>query len=733
MWIESLRVRGLGRFGRTLEIDFDPRLTVVTGGNESGKTTLTAALFGALFGFDAEAGGLAAPPFSDGTAQAEVRFRVGKRRFGVIRDFLLERATLAEAPATDAGGGGKRGNGAPRVLFEGRVREPAEREAFGAALEAVLGVAGGAPWSRAGFVLDGAMDTTLDESVRAWMSGNPRGEHETVLARLRAERAQLLGGPPGRPGALDEVREELAQRRREAEAWDTEAAALRDRWETLSSSAIELEALRSDAHGHEEMIQNLERFDELTRDRARLEEQLLALRQEQDRIRKQVEAAEAGEALLERDFIDFLDAPGDVEDCLQTWTEVAARRRDLERDLENAETSVAELPRVRTRRNGSIAAGAAALLGFLACVGAGAPVVGLILLPVFAGAAYGAVWYLDRNATRLRMSRENEMVRLGAEMEEVQARERDAKAGLGRLAGFGDPATLRTEFKRYAEARGAIDRARSARDSHRPLSEVMEAYEQVFRELQVLDTQTRDLVARARYLSGLDANQQVLAAELEATRTRAAAALERLDTRGSELEEMRAEIARRESGLPSPGRLAEDLRRLEARERDLSERAEALELSATSLEAAVRGYQEGHLDRVAARAGEALMSFSRGRYDRIRFGAGLAPEARAENGVWVEALALSAATRDQMLLAVRLAVNEEVSGDRGLPVVLDAVFRAWDDARLEEARRVLDGLARNGRQVVLFTADPRLAGWAERTVSLADPLEEGRDARSRAA
>jgi DNA repair exonuclease SbcCD ATPase subunit len=60
---------------------------------------------------------------------------------------------------------------------------------------------------------------------------------------------------------------------------------------------------------------------------------------------------------------------------------------------------------------------------------------------------------------------------------------------------------------------------------------------------------------------------------------------------------------------------------------------------------------------------------------------------------------------------VRIAIAEGISGDRALPIVLDEPCAALDDERLAAAHRAFATLARGGRQVVILSADERLAGW----------------------
>ncbi len=710
MWVESVRVRGIGGFADEQTFTFGPGLTVVAGENESGKTTVAAVITGALFG-RSEASVPAAP---EGDARAELVFHVGRHRYGVTRDFRTDHVRLVR----------REGPGRETLLFEGDPADPQWDLAYRTRLEALFGVGDATAWRRGGLVVDGRVATALDAAVRAWMSGSPRGDYETVLSRLDEQVLRLCARDhEGPPGELDEVREEIEQCRAEAESWEERSLALIRVTSELAACSRERDAAEDEARRQEEVLVNITRFDDLTRDRTRLEENLLALRHEQDRIRKQVEAVEANQVRLEKEFKDFLDAPGDVDECLQIWTETVARRGDLTRDLERAEETMVRLPATRTRRNGGLAAVVVSILGWLACAGAGAMGIGFFLIPFFAAAGYGAVWYLDRNADRIRMSGQEEQVRLAAELEDLDRREHEARAGLGRLAAFGEPATLRIEFKHYLEAQAALDRAQSARDSHRPFSEVVDAYEGVFHELQILDTQTRDLVARARYLSGLDADLQTLALEMEKARSGGEEARRHAEFLAGEVDRLKAEVARAEAEVILPGRAFDDLSRLGERERILGARHRALTTAIAALTDAVRTYHDGHLDRVTQRATEYFSRFSRGRYRGVRFGDGMRIEAEDDRPSWAGENDLSASTRDQLHLAVRIAVNEEIQGDRGLPLVLDGAFSSWDDSRLLGARDVLADLVREGRQVIVLSADPRFTAWGDGVLALPAPSE----------
>ena len=622
----------------------------------------------------------------------------------IRRDFRSGVVTLSEE--TEAGW---------VPVFDGSAENPSGREELHRHLESLLGVGEGAGWLRTGMVLRGDLGTLLDGAVWAWMAGDRSDEMDAVLEALRESRDRLAH--TGEASEEDSGRD-LLRLRREAVAWEQQAGQLQRLRVRLAEVEAQGVQAKAEVARHDEMLENLVRFEDLSRDRTRLERKLEKLREEQTRIRRQVEAVEAGKRKLEEEFADFLDAPGDVEECLQEWTESVARRRDLERDQERAQEAVRTLPVTRTRRNGALAAGAAGVVGWLACVGAGAMTAGFLLFPLFAAAGYGAVWYLDRNTERVRLSREQELVWLDSEREKVLQREREARTGLGALTRFAEPAALRREHKRYLEARAALERSRLAMESDRPLSEVVDAYESTFSNLQLLDTQTRDLVAQAPYLSGLDSDLSALAARREEARAERDRASARAETLEREAESLRVQAEEREADLAEPGRLAEDIAQLEERLREREETARALETASRVLQEVVESYREGHVGRVAERAGAIFARVSRGRYRELRLTGAMEPEVRETDGEWRRARELSEGARSQLFLALRLAAAQEIAGERGFPIVLDDAFRGWDDDRLAEAGRVLAEIAESGRQVIVLGSDPRLNSWGHAMLSL---------------
>ena len=109
--------------------------------------------------------------------------------------------------------------------------------------------------------------------------------------------------------------------------------------------------------------------------------------------------------------------------------------------------------------------------------------------------------------------------------------------------------------------------------------------------------------------------------------------------------------------------------------------------------------------RISQRAQEIFASLTGGRYQRIALAEDLSVSTAAEGEDTLRgSLWRSDGTADQMYLALRLAVAEELTPDA--PLVLDDAFVRFDDARLKEALNILNQTGEN-KQVILFTCQSR--------------------------
>lgn len=133
----------------------------------------------------------------------------------------------------------------------------------------------------------------------------------------------------------------------------------------------------------------------------------------------------------------------------------------------------------------------------------------------------------------------------------------------------------------------------------------------------------------------------------------------------------------------------------------------ALSLAQDTLTRAAAELQRRFAPRISARARELFGALTGDRYDRLLLASDLSMEVAAidedtPHGV----LWRSDGTVDQLYLALRLAVAEELTPDA--PLVLDDALVRFDDTRLKAALRLLEAESQH-KQVILFSCQSREA------------------------
>lgn len=109
--------------------------------------------------------------------------------------------------------------------------------------------------------------------------------------------------------------------------------------------------------------------------------------------------------------------------------------------------------------------------------------------------------------------------------------------------------------------------------------------------------------------------------------------------------------------------------------------------------------------RITRRAQELLSQMTGGRYPAMTMGEDLSIQARTEDEDTLhDAIWRSDGTMDQLYLALRLAVAEELTPEA--PLVLDDALVRFDDKRMKAAVDILEEMATD-KQVILFTCQGR--------------------------
>ena len=151
--------------------------------------------------------------------------------------------------------------------------------------------------------------------------------------------------------------------------------------------------------------------------------------------------------------------------------------------------------------------------------------------------------------------------------------------------------------------------------------------------------------------------------------------------------------------------LQDQIEALRQRISALEETAAALELAQQTLSAATEQLQRRFAPRITERARDLFARLTDGRYDRLNLTRDLAVDTAAAGELTLHSAQWrSEGTVDQLYIALRLAVAEELTPDA--PLVLDDALVRFDDKRLKNALSVLEETART-RQVILFTCQSR--------------------------
>ncbi len=139
--------------------------------------------------------------------------------------------------------------------------------------------------------------------------------------------------------------------------------------------------------------------------------------------------------------------------------------------------------------------------------------------------------------------------------------------------------------------------------------------------------------------------------------------------------------------------------------------AKAIDVAINTIQELAENIYDQYAPNVSRRVSDMVSRMTMGKYTDVRLDDKLNIQVR-KDGKYLGAEFLSTGTLEQIYLAVRLAVAEEMSR-AGMPLLLDDIFGAYDDARLEMAVRCIAGY--DAEQVIVFTANDRLADTLDRT------------------
>jgi len=177
----------------------------------------------------------------------------------------------------------------------------------------------------------------------------------------------------------------------------------------------------------------------------------------------------------------------------------------------------------------------------------------------------------------------------------------------------------------------------------------------------------------------------------------------RRERAGGQLDILNREIRSRREKIAS---LGEDLERLYARKAALStydRELQAIDLASSRIrDLSGRIYHESG-DQFLENVSTLLAGLTEGRYNSISLDERMQVNINTPDHL-LRIDQVSYGTMNQIYLALRLASAQLLSGDADLPILLDEPFAMYDEERLESALRYL---VSSGQQVILFSCQKR--------------------------
>lgn len=162
-------------------------------------------------------------------------------------------------------------------------------------------------------------------------------------------------------------------------------------------------------------------------------------------------------------------------------------------------------------------------------------------------------------------------------------------------------------------------------------------------------------------------------------------------------------------------RAAAELESWREKEQSVQSRAKGIRLAIATLREAGMEVQTRFAPGLEARTAEIFARVTRGRYRQVRIAGGLdgKDEFRIEvenpsNGNWISPASLSSGARDQLYIALRIALGEYLTGREDFPLFFDDPFLHYDPARLAATVGLMKSMGER-QQVIWLTKDPRLA------------------------
>ena len=724
MRLLELRLRHFRRFEEAV-FSFDPRLNILVGPNEAGKSTLRHAILTALYVNPATTARKREewrPWGSDVLGTVALEFEVEGRRYELRKDFEQRKALLRDL--------------VHGMTWEGSRAQEHVLRALGLSTEGLFRATAMIEQAEIAALRVGA--TEIGQRLSRVIEAGPgHAEAGTVIKKLEKDISELEKGLEKwakAPGVIRRLQDDVGALQAQQQDLQRRLRRLEEQREELKRIAGELDVAARDLRDKDALL--LENRDLLA-----IEARLEPDRAQERQLAARIASIERGLLRLEeiRRELETVQAQGIPDDAALARLHAAdgavqQQRSEVQRQQGELRAATTRLDAVSTEPptpawarllgpGGWTAVVAGMLAILVAVLGSSAPGLAAGGALLFGG---GAALLLDRRQQRrregLRLEREGAVFRV----EEIRRSLEGSVASLER----GEEALGAA----VAAAGGASVEEVTARHAHmRALLEERTALQGQVTALCGTETldDLRDALGRIR--ADIAKREAVLTRpEVQAKRL-TPLLFQQLEHDVRDLTQTVHRLqARREHLEREAAERAPDYEALNALQEQLTERQELLEaarrrarvyrIARDVLQVARQQTLIPARRLVEERAGEYLSLLTRGAYDRVRIEE---PPLRVAVYVppadqWLEPIepGLSRGTADQVYLAVRLALVEVLADDqRHPPLLLDDPFGTFDAQRLQAAMTLLRRVSATN-QVLLFTCRPEYEPFADRLIAV---------------
>jgi len=714
--ISKLVVDGFGLFDGRFELQVPAGVALILGDNETGKSTLVAAVGAILFGFKGEAeralyaprsggplsgGPLSGGPLSGGPRSGTLEVETRGARYRFTREFKTNHVKIELLGESE------------QIVFQGSAKPSGrtdEKEKYDEWMRKLFGLGSRELFCNSAFVLQDSLAAEMGDVARQIASGSPSSDYAVVEENLKEACAALTVAVPwGRSAsrkpreieniesAIREKKDVLERSRRTEQTLDD----LRNRLNTVES---ELDKTAKSVAEQEEWEKALASFAAEMERKKRVEEELNRCRKERDEVQRLTDEVREITETIEGKYSEYAAIPEQADGEIGEMARLKETENNLQERMRSQEP--VDVWAIARRRFPAIAI----VVGLLLAGYGAVSLEGTLRILVIIVGLLIAVWPLISILIALRsheMARKARLEELGKELEAVKKQSAEIIRRYPLLERR-EPEEVLSNLRELRRLRAEKEKREELLRYHGSQQEIESKYDSLSNDLIVVSKALESLKGERPRLNDIETGQ--IGKALEDARGEIAGLGRKRDELTRERDELRYKLATAEASQTfSEEALEEEIAEMDAELERLKLTREAYLIAIKLLDEAISEFRASHLERIEQKTSVYLEQIT-GEKCRVQLDENLKPLGIEREQQFLRLEQLSQGTRDQLYFVLRLAAVEEVCGEVRLPILLDDPFVNFDADRLQATLHMLDAVS-NSHQIVLLAHDRRYADW----------------------